>query len=271
MPPGSRLWALSGSSEQPEGFSVQVTDFATRSSLFSSPLKFANITGQGSVAIQDSTGATRQLATPLHILNAPRPLIEPGLLNVQITNQANATNQVQLILWIDAPYNVTAENRNQANAELEAEDNLWRRAHGRAAAGSTASSTTTSTTTETESLPARQDAAMNSPAKNQPFNVTALGANTIIAAVPGYQIAIHQLSLWNTSQQTIRLLDRDIDLQGPLTEFPAGSGYMLPYQQEPHFVCSTGNPFIADLSAGQPITGFVKFRLLTVWTPGGNV
>jgi hypothetical protein len=267
VPPGSYLWALSGSSEQPEGFTVQITDFATRSNLLSAPAKFENITGQGTFTLRDAAGAQKSLWTPLHLLAAPRPLIEPGLLNVQLTNSSNNQNRVQLVLWILRPPAAGA-GRNSWNAELEAEVELWRRARGRAAAGPAGPTVTTS---EPEALPVPQDPALKSPAKNQPFNVGAAGDNVLIAGTPGYRIAVHQLTLWNTGQQHIRLLDRDIDLQGPLTDFPANTGYMLPYQDEPHFVLIDGNPLVANLSAGSALTGFIKYRLLKIWTPGGNL
>jgi hypothetical protein len=95
---------------------------------------------------------------------------------------------------------------------------------------------------------------------HRPYNVSVVGNNIVVASAPGYRIAIHQMELWNTIAQNIRLLDGSTDLLGPLVGFPAGAGLNLRWQDEPHFLLSYGEPFVINLSAGQ-VTGFVKFKM----------
>ncbi len=271
VPAGTWLWAIAGTSQQPEGFSVHITDFASRTTLWSGPINHANLTGQGSVTVQDPTGAGVLIATPLHLLPKPRPIIEPGLLNVQVVNlSATNTNKIQLVLYLLRPPEAGGA-RNSYNAELEAEVDLWRSVVT-AAVGTPPNATAPAIQQASLPNPVQRDPALDAPAKNQPFNVAAAGDNVLIAGVPGYRIAVHQLSLWNVVAQNVRLLDGlgGTDLQGPLTDFGAGNGYFLPYQAEPHFVLLDGHPLVANLAAGTAgtqgaITGFCKYRLLKQW------
>lgn len=96
---------------------------------------------------------------------------------------------------------------------------------------------------------------------HRPFNVAVLGDNLIVAGSEGLKIDIHQIELWNTVLQTIRLLDGTVDLLGPLVNFPAGAGLNLRWQDEPHFKLSYGQPFQINLTAGQ-VTGFLKYRMM---------
>ncbi|HZT36617.1 MAG TPA: hypothetical protein VFA28_01875 [Bryobacteraceae bacterium] len=271
VPAGTWLWGLAGTSQQPEGFSVHITDFATKATLWSGPINYVNLTGQGSVTVQDPTGANVQIATPLHLLNKPRPIIEPGLLNVQVVNlSATNTNKIQLVLYMLRPPEAGGA-RNVYNTELEAELDLWRSVVT-AAVGTPANAAAPAIQQASLPNPIQRDPALDAPAKNQPFNVAAAGDNVLIAGVPGYRIAVHQLSLWNVVAQNVRLLDGlgGTDLQGPLTDFGAGNGYFLPYQAEPHFVLGDGHSLVANLAAGTAgtqgaITGFAKYRLLKQW------
>ena len=271
VPAGTWLWGLAGTSQQPEGFSVHITDFATKTTLWSGPISYTNLTGQGSVTLQDPTGANITIATPLNVLPKPRPIIEPGLLNVQITNlSAVNTNKVQLVLYLWIPPASDAP-RNDWNAQLEDEVKLWG-GLATAAAGNAPTGAAPPLTQASLPNPSPRDPALDAPAKNQPFNISAAGDNVLIAGVPGYRIAVHQLSLWNVVAQNVRLLDGlgGTDLQGPLTDFGAGNGYFLPYQAEPHFVLVDGHPLVANLAAGTAgtqgaITGFAKYRLLKQW------
>lgn len=272
VPAGTWLWAIAGTSQQPEGFTVHITDFATKTTLWSGPINYMNLTGQGSVTVQDPTGANVQIATPLHLLPKPRPIIEPGLVNVQVVNlSATNTNKIQLVLYLMIPPAADSA-RNAYNAELEAEVNLWRSVVTAAQASLSSGAAAPAIPQASLPNPMQRDPALDAPAKNQPFNVAAAGDNVLIAGVPGYRIAVHQLSLWNVVAQNVRLLDGagGTDLQGPLTDFGAGNGYFLPYQAEPHFVLADGHALIANLAAGTAgtqgaITGFCKYRLLKQW------
>lgn len=96
---------------------------------------------------------------------------------------------------------------------------------------------------------------------HRPFNVNTVGDNFIVSGAEGLRIAIHQMELWNTLQQTIRLLDGTTDLIGPLETFPAQAGLNLRWQDEPHFKLSYGQPFKINLGAGR-VTGFLKYRMV---------
>jgi hypothetical protein len=266
--PGSYLWALSGTSGQADGFAVQITDFATPSNLFSGPVIYQNLTGTGSYAYVNSAGSSLLLAPPLHLLASPRPLIEPAVLNVQITNLASVANQVQLVLWIWEPSAAGVQARNQWNDEIDAQLAEWRATAPEASAEVPGSSSTTA-----GSHPI--DPAMLTPAYHRAFAVGASGPNIVIPGVPGMRISIHQLSIYNTVEQNIRLLDNTEDLIGPLTDYGLGGTYYLSYQDQPQFVLQDGHPFVIDLSPilATPgvtgnVTGFCKYRLFKQWTPG---
>lgn len=272
--PGSYLWALSGSTTQPEGFTVQLTDAATRSNMFSGALQLQNITGQGTASVKDCGGTSRTIKTPLHVLAVPRPLVEPGLLNVQIVNKSSSANAIQLVLWIWEPPQLATE-WNEWNQELALEIAAWRQLvgalpHVAAGAGGTPSSSSSNGKSYLN------DPAMLSPAYHRAYNVQDAGDNIIIPSVPGRRIAIHQMSLYNLVEQDIRVLDGTVDLTGPFSDFGEGGALYLPYQEEPHFVLQDGNPFVINLSAIASVgttggvTGFVKYRLFSSWTPGGQ-
>lgn len=258
VPVGSILWAIAGTSEQPEGFTLNVIDAANGSALCSQAPRFANITGQGTLTYKDCYGAAHTLANPLYVFPKYRPIIEPGVLRVQILNLSANVNTVQVALYILHPPR-PGEPRNHWNELLDAELMLARRALMTAdqVAGTTAA--------------AAGIDPMSQPATNQPFNVTAEGDNIVIPGSQGYRVAIHQLSLFNpTAKQTIRLLDGDQDLMGPLTDLAPGNGLFLPYQAEPHFVLTDGRPFVVNLagSEGGPVgavTGFAKYRMFEKW------
>jgi len=98
---------------------------------------------------------------------------------------------------------------------------------------------------------------------HQPFSVTAAGNNTVIAGNGGTQLEIFELMLWNVTAQTIRLLDGDSDMTGPLTSFPSTSGYQLTDTGRPHFRLRAGKAFVINLSGGTELSGFVRYRMIT--------
>lgn len=265
VPPGTWLWATSGSSQQPEGFSVQITDFASRTNLFSGLVNWNNITGQGSVSVPDATGAAVHLSTPHHIFNAPFPIVEPATLNVQLANLSANANQVQLVLWMLQPGSADGP-RNRWNDELDATVNLWSHSFGLQAVAQ-------SYNTGGQPGPS-EDPALLAPAYTRSFSVQATN-NVVVQGAPGYRIAIHQIAIYNTTEQTIQIMDGlAADLRGALTDFGVGGTDYLPYQSEPHFVLSDGNPFMIVLTPSVggggtgPVNGFLKYRLLRSWTPG---
>jgi hypothetical protein len=93
--PPSWVCGLSGSSSQAAGFDAQIRDLGTGQDWFSSRVKIANLAG-----LDISAG---RAANRLWRLPAPRVVVEPGLLVVQILNLAAVQNTIQLVLWIVAP------------------------------------------------------------------------------------------------------------------------------------------------------------------------
>lgn len=95
------------------------------------------------------------------------------------------------------------------------------------------------------------------------FDVAGVGAQTLVPGTEGGRIAVYQATLWNTAAQDVRLLDGPlVDLIGTLVGFPAGTGFYLPWQEEPHFITSPGQALMISGSAAGQITGFVKYRIL---------
>ncbi len=262
IPAGSFLWAIAAASGQAQGFRMQVIDMASGRGLLSQSADFTHTAGGTGypLGIRDCTGAAVHIRQPLYVLPKPRVVIDPGMLKVQVTNLANAVNLLQVVLHFATPPEAGAA-RNEWNGICEAEVDLCRRAvRGQTVTTQTGGSTVTAPTAD-------QSDPMSSPASNIPFNVSGAGANLVIPGTVGYRIAIHQLSLYNTVEQTVRLLDGDTDLMGPLTNMAVASGYFLPYQEEPHFVLTDGRPFqihLAGLPAGA-VTGFAKYRMFERW------
>jgi hypothetical protein len=255
-PAGSFLWAISGSSQQPEGFTVQITDFATRSDLFSGPLHYDNATGQGSVSVPDSTGATVAIGSPLHMFSMPRPIV--GQLNVQLSNLSASANQAQIVLWIWAPPAPDAPG-NDWNSQLDSQVADWEHMTLPAIPGSPMNST-------------KEDPALLAPAYTKAFNIGGTPSSIIVPGSRGLRIAIHQVSLYNAVlQQTITYQDAEgNDLRGALTNFGIGGADYLPYQSDPHFVLPDGSSFVIAMDGLGLVSGFVKYRMLSSYTPGRN-
>ena len=95
------------------------------------------------------------------------------------------------------------------------------------------------------------------------INTSTAGDNTIVAGSPGQVIEIWELLLYNVAVQTLNLKDSEdtLPLQGPLTTFPATTGYFLPVQGEPHFELKPGGSFLLNLGAATQVTGFVRYSL----------
>ncbi len=265
VPAGAFLWAIAGTSQQPEGFRLQIIDTASGRGLLSQPAHFSAIAGGASypIGVKNCYGTAVIIRQALYVLPKPRVIIEPGMLRVQITNLSAAVNTIQVVLHFAAPP-VAGAPRNEWNAICEAEVELARRAlRGQVLV------TPGQPGAPAQGIGADQSDPMNQPAANIPFNVSAAGDNLILSGTQGYRIAVHQLSLYSTANQTVRLLDGDTDLMGPIVKMQAGSGYFLPYQDEPHFVLTDGRSFIINLAPGDDpvgaVTGFAKYRMLERW------
>jgi hypothetical protein len=267
VPAGAVLWGISASSSQAAGFRLNLLDGgATGEALASASPFYSQLSGQGPTQVKDSAGTLKTITNPLFILPKHRVITEPGLIRVQILNLAAAVNTIQVCLHVSLPPR-PGDPRNQWNELMDAELNLARRAIRNQ-----------DLTTGLPMVPSSQAIAlggdpMSQPATNLPFSTSATGDTVIVPASAGNRIAIHQLSLFSTEEQNIRLLDGTpggTDLQGGLPDYKGG--YFLPYQhEEPHFVLTAGQPFVLNIAAGTvsgltgTLTGFVKFRLLQKW------
>lgn len=95
IPAGSFLYAMTASSEQPEGFKYQVTDLRDSSNVFRNAIHHTHASG--------GTGSTQGISNPLFFLQRPRAILEPGLMSATITNLSGEDNEIQLILWFVQP------------------------------------------------------------------------------------------------------------------------------------------------------------------------
>lgn len=249
VPPGSWLWAISGNSQRAEGFTVQIIDIAMKAQLFSAPINVANVTGVGS--------ATDTPGSPLHLLNVARPIVEPAILNVQLHNLSDQTNDVQIVLHVLIPP-AAGVPRNSWNAELEAIVDFWRQHTHPGAIQQTTQAGATA-------------AAVAAPALNQVIDGTVAGLNEIVSGVAGYRIGIYEMLLWNgnANPQNVTLKDGLVPLMGTVKAMPGAVGVMLPPADEPHFTLTQGQPFNLDLQLGD-VAGFVKYRQLPASAPGGS-
>jgi hypothetical protein len=95
VPVGTYLLGLTGSSSDAAGFEVQITDARHGAPLWSAPVDWRNATSQAA--------GPGNAEFPMMMLDAPRLVIEPGLLNIRIRNLATTSNSVQLILFCAEP------------------------------------------------------------------------------------------------------------------------------------------------------------------------
>lgn len=94
LPIGTYVLGFTGSSQQSDGFEVQIIDLRQNAPFFGAPVLWNNLTGQGS---------TYGITHPLFLLPHPRLVIEPAVLNVQIENRSSSANLVQLVLFTAEP------------------------------------------------------------------------------------------------------------------------------------------------------------------------
>lgn len=95
VPVGTYLLGVAGSSSQAAGFELQITDTRHNAPLWSAPANWQNATSQAA--------GPGNAEFPLVWLDAPRLIIEPGLLDVRLRNLATATNTIQAVLFTAEP------------------------------------------------------------------------------------------------------------------------------------------------------------------------
>jgi len=93
------------------------------------------------------------------------------------------------------------------------------------------------------------------------INFNTLGDHAVIPSVPGKRIEVWQVFLYNVVAQNLEFRDNSDTLTGPLTNFPATSGFSLPYTGAPHFLLQSGQALILRMSANSQVSGFVNYLL----------
>lgn len=95
IPAGSYIIGAAAYSSQAAGFTVNLIDQRHNAAYYQRAVKHANAAGPGSTAEGPSI--------PLSVWPAPRLVLEPGELKIDIKNQAAAANTVELVLYTLEP------------------------------------------------------------------------------------------------------------------------------------------------------------------------
>lgn len=93
--PGTLLYGMSGSSDQPEGFKVQIQDLGSKALLFPTPVDSQDCTG--------GSGSVLGISNQLSLFRKPFFVVEPGLLSVKVQNLSPNNNSLQLVIWAASP------------------------------------------------------------------------------------------------------------------------------------------------------------------------
>jgi hypothetical protein len=245
--PQSYLWGLVGYSEEVEGFRVQITDLGTGAKLTSERINHANLTGQGT---------TSGISGPLYLLPAPRLVLEPAVLSVQIENLSASTNTIQLVLLTAEPPPEGIREKNEWNLQLDAEAARARRALRGASVVSVPGEAPIV-------VPTGGSASADEESTSEPIEIAAAGKTVVIAGFGSVRIRIYELSLYNAGVNSITLWDGATKkLHGTLTDLPPGAGFFLPPSEKPHFQpLSPGNSFIIETTEATQVSGFVRYRM----------
>lgn len=261
VPPGSWLWAIAGSSEQPEGATIQVVDQGTGATLYSAPANMANVVSGQPVPIPDGFGNFGLIRMPIAFLARPRVFVEPGWLRVRITNLAPLANRIQVALYFAAPPK-EGEPRNAYNLLLEHECEL---AHRAIRAGATQGSGPGAP--GVPFIPGPTDP-LDLPALPFEFDITAAapGTYTLVPAAPGYRIAVYALDLQALDANEFTLMNRQKRLRGAI-QLTGGGGYMrqIAEPRNPHWVLDEGAAFEVTVANAGRFTGDGQVRFLERW------
>jgi hypothetical protein len=248
VPPQSYIWGFAAYSQQ--GFQVQIYDLGTSEPWFSQPLNYQNLSGQGSTP--------EGITSPLYLLPAPRLVLEPGLLSVQITNLSSQVNTIKLLMLMVTPAPGT-QPKNVWNAILDAEASAARRAVRNAGLYAPIG---TSAGPGGTTAPAVSSADTSTAELEQAFEAALAGDNVILPGFGSMRIKIVELSLYNSTANDIEIWDGAAKkLHGTLTGFPAGAGFFLPGGSRPHFELTPGNSFVIKLANATQVSGFVRYRM----------
>lgn len=95
LPAESYILGFSATNTRTAGFELQIIDLGTGAPLLSRPVKYQNLTGQGT---------TSGITNPVFYLAKPRLLLEPAVLSVKIRNlDTSNANTVQLVIHATEP------------------------------------------------------------------------------------------------------------------------------------------------------------------------
>jgi hypothetical protein len=266
VPPGAWLYGLSGSSEQAEGFTVQVFDAGSGAKLYSpSAVDYANATAQGAPArIVNGAGVSQTIVQRLALLGRPRVVCEPGALRVQVKNLSANTNRIRVCLHFAFPPEADQPGRNEWNALLEQEAALARLAIRAASAGGV----TSPQGSGGGMVVAGSIDPLELPATPISFDVTSLaGATTVLVpGAAGYRIAIYAIDLQSIDPNTYTLLNGAKALRGAIV-LEANGGYMrqISGAKNPHWVLDDGASFGIQAVGASRFTGDLQYRMLEHW------
>jgi len=106
--------------------------------------------------------------------------------------------------------------------------------------------------------------------KTVPLNLDIAGDNIVIPALAGVK-EIFEMLIWNVGAQTVTfqqgITATTSQLQWfELLNFPALTAMVLGFNgnfEQPHFEVDNNQPFVINLSAGSPVTGFIRYRINT--------
>lgn len=201
--PGSIIHSIACTSQQADGFRLQILDAATGERFFATPQRFDPL-------------ASDTFRNQRAILAQPRLVLEPGLFNVTVTNLSSSDNQIQVTIFYAIP---PAAPLDAAGVQLAASLNQLRNAKNRgvfSGSGSSISSSATSVGGNSSSgIPAWQ--AM--PAMGQPYRE----AGAITTPEPGNEAVIHSFSVPTGWDGCIRALSNQYNGPG----FEQGSGDLV--------------------------------------------
>lgn len=106
VPPGSILTQLTAYSQQPEGFSVQITDAASGVSVFNTQdIRSLLIGNYENLTVDDPKGPS--------LFNAPLFFLNKGQVKVVLKNLSTAPNLVQLYMEFAIPNTKLNNNRSE--------------------------------------------------------------------------------------------------------------------------------------------------------------
>lgn len=92
------------------------------------------------------------------------------------------------------------------------------------------------------------------------IDIAAVGDNLILPGAAGGRLAIREICIYNTVDQTVIFKDGP-DTLLKLPGFLANTGWSRPYNDHPCFILSSGNGLYINLAAGGNLTGFLQYEI----------